>query len=94
MQRLTPWQMALHIYLPAIRLPLANGVRLGFGVAIVGVLLAETKLSNQGIGFLVMRSYIRFDMPRTYALLILVFAFAISINAALNRLTNHNQGGR
>jgi ABC-type nitrate/sulfonate/bicarbonate transport system permease component len=94
MQRLTPWQMALHIYLPAIRLPLANGVRLGFGVAIIGVLLAETKLSNQGIGFLVMRSYIRFDMPRTYALLILVFAFAISINAALNRLTNHNQGGR
>jgi ABC-type nitrate/sulfonate/bicarbonate transport system permease component len=92
-QRLTRWQIVVKIYLPAIRLPLANGVRLGFGVAIVGVLLAETKLSNQGIGFLVMRSYIRFDMPRAYALLILVFAFAISINAAFNRLTNHKNEG-
>ena len=45
-------QMLLKIALPAMAAPLVNGFRLGFGVALVGVLLAETKLSNQGIGFL------------------------------------------
>lgn len=45
--RFGAWQMATKIYLPAIRLPIINGFRLGFGVAVIGVLLAETKLSNR-----------------------------------------------
>ena len=85
--RLNWWQMATKIYLPAIRLPVINGFRLGFGVAVIGVLLAETKLSNQGVGYLVMQGYSRFDMPETYALLILVFAFAMAANAAFTRAT-------
>ena len=85
--RLNAWQMATKIYLPAIRLPLINGFRLGFGVAIIGVLLAETKLSNQGVGYLVMQGYSRFDMPQTYALLLLIFAFAMAANAAFSRAT-------
>ena len=32
--RLTAWQMATKIYLPALRQPIINGVRLGLGVAI------------------------------------------------------------
>ena len=84
--RVSTWQMATKIYLPAVRLPVINGIRLGFGVAIIGVLLAETKLSNQGVGFLVMQSYTRFDMPQTYAMLILVFGFAVGMNAAFTRL--------
>ena len=84
---LSAWQMTTKIYLPAIRLPVLNGFRLGFGVAVIGVLLAETKLSNQGVGFLVMQAYQRFDMPQTYALLLLVFAFAVAANVAFTRLT-------
>ncbi len=68
--------MLTKIYLPAMAAPLVNGVRLGFGVALIGVLLAETKLSNQGIGFMIMQAYHRFDMPRMYALLILAVASA------------------
>ena len=49
--RLNTWQMVTKIYLPAMREPIVNGVRLGLGVAMIGTLLAETKLSNQGIGF-------------------------------------------
>ena len=55
--RLTTWQMVTKIYLPAMRLPIVNGIRLGLGVAIIGTLLAETKLSNQGIGFLIISAY-------------------------------------
>ena len=79
--RANAWQMATKIYLPAMRHPIINGVRLGLGVAIIGTLLAETKLSNSGIGFLIIQAYSLFDMPRMYAMLIVVFVLAISANA-------------
>jgi NitT/TauT family transport system permease protein len=76
----------MKIYLPAMRLPIINGVRLGLGVAIIGTLLAETKLSNQGVGFLIIQAYSVFDMPRMYAMLIVLFVLAIGANALIGRL--------
>ncbi len=84
--RLNAWQMATKIYLPAMRAPIVNGVRLGLGVAIIGTLLAETKLSNSGIGFLIYQAYSLFDMPRMYAMLIVLFILAIGANALVGRL--------
>jgi len=84
--RAAAWQMVSKIYLPAMRAPIVNGVRLGLGVAVIGTLLAETKLSNRGVGFLVINSYSTFDMPRMYALLIVVFVIAIGANALVGRL--------
>lgn len=86
------YQTLLKVYLPATVAPLLNGVRLGFGVALIGVLLAETKLSNQGIGFAVMQAYSRFDMPRMYGLLILVVGFAAAVNIALGHGARHAAG--
>jgi NitT/TauT family transport system permease protein len=80
------FQMITKISLPAMREPVINGLRLGLGVAIIGVLLAETKLSNHGLGFLIIQFYQRFDMPAMYALIAIVFALAILINAAVGRL--------
>jgi ABC-type nitrate/sulfonate/bicarbonate transport system permease component len=81
--RASIWQMVSKVYLPAMRAPIINGIRLGFGVAVIGTLLAETKLSNQGLGFMVIQAYSLFNMPMMYALLIIVFAIAISANSAL-----------
>jgi NitT/TauT family transport system permease protein len=78
--------MVTKIYLPAMRAPVINGLRLGLGIAIIGVLLAETKLSNQGLGFMIIQAYTLFNMPRMYALLIIVFTLAALINAAVSRL--------
>jgi ABC-type nitrate/sulfonate/bicarbonate transport system permease component len=83
--RVNTWQMVTKIYLPAMRQPIINGVRLGLGVAVIGTLLAETKLSNQGLGFLIINSYTTFDMPRMYALLILLFVVSIAANALVGR---------
>lgn len=83
--RATPWQMARCIYLPAMRTPIVNGFRLGLGIAIIGTLLAETKLSNRGLGYLIIQSYATFDMPRMYALLIVLFAIAMGLNALIGR---------
>ena len=84
--RASTWQMVTKIYLPAMRLPILNGVRLGLGVAIIGTLLAETKLSNRGIGLLIINAYSTFNMPRMYALLIVLFMLSIGVNALVGRL--------
>jgi ABC-type nitrate/sulfonate/bicarbonate transport system permease component len=83
--RATTWQMALKIYIPAMRHPIVNGVRLGLGIALIGTLLAETKLSNKGIGFLIIQAYSLFDMPRMYAMLIVLFVLSIGANALVGR---------
>jgi NitT/TauT family transport system permease protein len=74
------WEMAVKIYLPAMRHPVINGLRLGLGVALIGTLLAETKISKRGIGFLVNDAYTSFQMPRLYAILIVLFVLAIGVN--------------
>ena len=84
--RATAAQMVFKVYLPAMRHPIINGVRLGFGFALIGTLLAETKLSNKGIGFLIINAYSTFDMPRMYANLIVLFVLAIGANALIGRL--------
>ena len=83
--RANPWQMTRLVYLPAMRAPIVNGLRLGLGIAIIGTLLAETKLSNKGLGYLIIQSYATFDMPRMYALLIILFIVAIGLNALIGR---------
>ncbi len=84
--RASTLQMVLKIYLPAMRHPIINGVRLGFGFALIGVLLAETRLSNKGVGFLIMQADSTFDMPSMYAMLIVLFVLAIGANALIGRL--------
>ena len=84
--RANTWQMATKIYLPAMRHPVINGLRLGLGVAFIGTLLAETRLANRGVGFMVNDAYLTFDMPLMYALLIVLFVIAIGANALIGRL--------
>jgi NitT/TauT family transport system permease protein len=83
--RLNTWQMVTKIYLPAMREPIVNGVRLGMGVAMIGTLLAETKLSNKGVGFMIIDAYNTFDMPRMYAVLLVLFVIAIGANTLVGR---------
>jgi ABC-type nitrate/sulfonate/bicarbonate transport system permease component len=90
----SPLQMMTKIYLPAIRQALLNGLRLSFGIAATGVLLAETKLSRGGIGFMIDDAYRRFDMPQMYALLILVVLLIAALNAGLARLGDQKYVGR
>lgn len=84
--RAPAWTMVKSIYLPAMRQPVVNGFRLGLGVAIIATLLAETKLSNRGVGYLIIQAYATFDMPSMYALLIVLFVLAIGLNALLGRV--------
>lgn len=83
--RLTAWQMATRIYLPALRPSLVTSLRLGFGLAVVGVLLAEIKLSSAGLGFLANEYYSHYRVPELYAVLALVFIVAVGLNGLMSR---------
>ena len=84
--RASTLQMVTKIYVPAMRHPIINGLRLGFGFALIGVLLAETRMSNKGVGFQIMQADSTFDMPHMYAMLIVLFVVAIGANALIGRL--------
>jgi len=93
MFRATPIQMITRIYLPAIRAALVTGIRLGLGVAVISVLLAETKLSNRGLGFLVMQRYAQFDIAGLYAVLCVILILSALANALLERLSEPSAQG-
>ena len=80
------WQMVRKVYLPALVPPLINGIRLGLGVAIVGVLMSETKLSNRGLGFMAIQDYAHFQIPEMYAILIVIFTLAMLLNSLVARI--------
>lgn len=84
--KLSRWQMARTIYVPAVLPELLTGVRLGLGVCIIGVLLAEIKMSNQGLGFMAIEYYNLFDIPSLYAALFVIFLIAIAINTVIDHL--------
>ncbi len=83
--RLSRWQMATRIYIPALRASLVTSLRLGFGLAVVGVLLAEIKLSNAGLGFLANEHYSNFRVADLYAVLVLIFIVAVGLNSLMSR---------
>ena len=58
----------------------------GFGIATVGCLLSEIKLSNAGLGHAAMQAYSRFDIPTMLALLLVIFALAGLGNYLIGRL--------
>lgn len=84
---LTRWQTVTKIYLPAMVRPVVTGMRLGLGVGIIGVLVAEIKYSNGGLGYLAIQYYTQFDIPRMYAMLLIIFTLAVLANLAMTRLT-------
>ena len=52
------------VVLPSLVRPLATGLRLGLGVAVIGCLLGEIKLSNRGLGFLAISTTASSASPR------------------------------
>ncbi|MDB5729708.1 MAG: taurine transporter [Noviherbaspirillum sp.] len=87
----TVWQLVSKVYLPAMIEPLVSGMRLGLGVAIIGVLLAEIKLSNIGLGHLAIQHYNQFKIADMYAVLLITFALAVGANSLIGALARRVQ---
>ena len=83
---LTRAQMIQKIYLPAMVAPIANGLRIALGSAIVVCLVAEIKFSSVGIGQMVIDNFNRSRFADVYAALIVITTLAVVGNSLVDRL--------
>ena len=77
------WQIVRKVLLPSLLEPVIVGMRLGLGVAIVGVLLAEIKFAKAGLGHLAIQHYNFLRVADMYAVLLITFALALAANALM-----------
>lgn len=80
------YQIATHVYLPAIAGQVFTGLRIGMGAAVTGALLAETKIAKAGLGFMIVEYYAQFRIADMYSLLLFIFILAALTNWAMKTL--------
>ncbi|MFT5534529.1 MAG: NitT/TauT family transport system permease protein [Burkholderiaceae bacterium] len=81
--RLTAWQGAIHVLIPATVPEIVAGLRIGFSLTLLGTLLGEMFASQRGIGHLLMRAIDRNDAPTIMALSLMLFLFATIVSLCL-----------
>lgn len=83
---LSRWKMVTKIYVPAMINPVITGLRLGMAIAVIGVLVAELKFADAGLGFRLGNYYDRFDIASMYAIIVIIFLLAAGANVGMTRL--------
>jgi NitT/TauT family transport system permease protein len=83
--RLSPWQTALHIKLPAAMPHLITGIKLVVAYSVIGVIAGEFILATAGLGRRLTLSYNEFDTATMYGLIVLIFIVVAIVNSALQR---------
>jgi NitT/TauT family transport system permease protein len=81
--RLSRWQTIRHIALPAVVPEVFSGLRIGFAVTLLGVLLCEMFGSKNGLGFLLMNAMGGNRVDEIMALILLLVGFAVGANLLL-----------
>jgi NitT/TauT family transport system permease protein len=80
--RLSRLQLFRTIVFPAIRPSMVAGLRIGFGVTFLGVVLSQMFAARSGLGYVLVQSVSLHDMPRLYGLVLLLTVFAFVVNGA------------
>jgi NitT/TauT family transport system permease protein len=76
-------QLALKVYLPASAPSVAVGLRVGFSISFISVIIAELFASSQGLGRVVDRAYAFQQLPRMYSVVLLISLIAFAGNLLL-----------
>jgi NitT/TauT family transport system permease protein len=76
-------QLARKIYLPAATPTLMVGLRIGFSIAFIATIVAELFASTDGLGRVLQRAYAQQDLPRMWAVVVLITAIAFVVNLVL-----------
>ncbi|HEY1747221.1 MAG TPA: ABC transporter permease subunit, partial [Xanthobacteraceae bacterium] len=81
--QLTPWQTITHVLLPAALPEVFTGLRIGFTVTLLGVLLGEMFASKEGLGSMIMNAMQLLQGQEMMMVTIVLFAFAAMANGLL-----------
>lgn len=87
--KLSMWQTILTVLFPATIPEVLAGLRIGFTVTLLGVLLGEMFASKQGLGFLIINAMSLLQTKEMMTIAILLFAFAAAANALLLWMEHH-----
>ena len=85
---LNAWQMIAKIYMPAMLNPIITGLRLGVAITVIGVLVAELKFADGGLGYRLGVYYEQFSIAPMYAIILIIFALAAVANSGMTELQN------
>lgn len=85
--RLSPQQTIRWVLLPACLPEIVSGLRLGFSLSLLGVLIGEMFSSQRGLGFLLVSGLAQHNVPLSTSVVLLVVVFAIAANTAMLRLS-------
>tara|TARA_B100000686_G_scaffold329552_1_gene390855 strand:- start:2354 stop:3208 length:855 start_codon:yes stop_codon:yes gene_type:complete len=85
---LNKWQMITKVYMPAMVNPVITGLRLGMAITVIGVLVAELKFADGGLGYRLGVYYEQFQIAPMYAIILIIFGLAASANVGMTRLQN------
>jgi NitT/TauT family transport system permease protein len=87
--RLTTLQTALTVIVPAILPEIISGVRLGFSLTLLGVLIGEMFASQRGLGFLLTSAINLGQIDTIMAIALLLTVFAIACNTLMMMFDHH-----
>ncbi len=85
-------QTALRVVAPALMPEIITGLRIGFALTLLGVLIGEMFASQRGLGFLIINGINVHDVRMTTAVTLMVVVFAVAANGlmlALDRRAHH-----
>jgi len=87
--RLTTLKKALTVIVPAILPEIISGVRLGFSLTLLGVLIGEMFASQRGLGFLLTSAINLGQIDTIMAIALLLTVFAIACNTLMMMFDRH-----
>jgi NitT/TauT family transport system permease protein len=76
-------QIIFTVIMPSALPEIVSGLRIGFSLTLLGVLIGEMFASQRGIGFLIMNAIGLHDVPTIMANILLLAVVAVSASAAL-----------
>ncbi|HML12844.1 MAG TPA: ABC transporter permease subunit [Xanthobacteraceae bacterium] len=80
---LTPGETALTVLAPAVTPEIFTGLRIGFGLTLLGVIIGEMFASQRGLGFMIINGINMHDVPTMMAVILLIMIFAVVASTAL-----------
>jgi NitT/TauT family transport system permease protein len=80
---LSPGRTMLWILVPACLGDILNGLRIGFSLSLLGVLIGEMFSSQRGLGFLLVNGMAQHNVPLSTAIVTVIVVVAIAANTAM-----------
>ena len=81
--RLSPTQTALTVLAPAVTPEIVTGLRVGFALTLLGVLIGEMFASQRGLGFLIINGIEVHDVRMMTTVTLIVVVFAVAANGLI-----------